>query len=77
VCGRGFNPGTATCPDHGEELVPAAAFVPSRPPALAASPISRTICPVCGKQDSGETRFCGECGAAVVPINGDRYGADG
>jgi predicted nucleic acid-binding Zn ribbon protein len=66
VCGRGFNPGTTVCPDHGEELVPAAAFVSRRAPALV---VTRTICPVCGKQYGGDIRFCGECGASVVPIN--------
>ncbi|HXK19454.1 MAG TPA: hypothetical protein VNG33_16710 [Polyangiaceae bacterium] len=70
VCGRGFNPGTLTCPDHGEELVPAAAFAAARAPALGVTlAITRTICPVCGKQYTSETRFCGECGAGVVPIN--------
>ena len=70
VCGRGFNPGTLTCPEHGEELVPAAAFVPARNPSLSSTlAITSTICPVCGKQYSGETRFCGECGAGVVPVN--------
>lgn len=70
VCGRGFNPGTTTCPDHREELIPAAAYAASRAPALGRTiAITRTICPVCGTQYGGETRFCGECGAAVVPIN--------
>ncbi len=65
ICGRGFNPGTALCPEHGEELVPAAALAPASSVVL-----TRTICPVCGKQYVGETRaFCGECGAAVVPVN--------
>ena len=72
MCGRGFNPGTSVCPEHGEELVPAALFAPERNSALTSTlviAITRTICPVCGKQYSSETRFCGECGAAVVPIN--------
>jgi hypothetical protein len=65
VCGRGFNPGTLTCPEHHEELIPAAAYA-----ARAPQPSNtRSICPVCGTQFNGETRFCGECGAAVVPIN--------
>lgn len=32
-------------------------------------PVTRTICPLCGRQYTGETRFCGDCGAAVVPVN--------
>jgi len=68
VCGRGFNPGTALCPEHHEELVPAALYA-EKPKSAAALPITRTICPVCGSQFTGENRFCGECGAAVVPIN--------
>jgi hypothetical protein len=66
VCGRGFNPGTLTCPEHHEELIPAAAYAAARP---VSNVITRTICPVCGTQYGGETRFCGECGAGVVPIN--------
>jgi RNA polymerase subunit RPABC4/transcription elongation factor Spt4 len=66
VCGRGFNPGTLVCPEHHEELIPAAAYAASRAPQ---APTTRSICPVCGTQFSGDTRFCGECGAAVVPIN--------
>jgi hypothetical protein len=31
--------------------------------------VTRTICPVCGTQYTSETRFCGECGAGVVPVN--------
>jgi hypothetical protein len=66
VCGRGFNPGTLVCPEHHEELIPAAAYAAARAPQ---APTTRSICPVCGTQFSGESRFCGECGAAVVPIN--------
>ncbi len=66
ICTRGFNPGTLTCPDHGEELVPAPALAPPRLQTLF---ITRTICPVCGTQYTNETRFCGECGAGVVPVN--------
>lgn len=65
VCGRGFNPGTLTCPEHHEELVPAAAHAAL--PRVAST--SRSICPLCGTQFAPGTRFCGECGAAVVPIN--------
>lgn len=67
VCGRGFNPGTQTCPEHGEELIPAAAYEARR--AQKPPVITKTICPMCGTQQTGEARFCGECGAAVVPIN--------
>ncbi len=65
VCGRGFNPGTTNCPEHHEELVPASAFA-ARAPAPV---ITRAVCPMCGTQFEGEHRFCGECGAALVPIN--------
>jgi len=67
VCGRGFNPGTLACPEHHEELIPAAAYAASRAPGRGE--VTRSICPVCGTQFAGEIRFCGECGAAVVPIN--------
>ena len=66
VCGRGFNPGTLSCPEHHEELIPAGAYAAARAPQ---APATRSICPVCGTQFTGESRFCGECGAAVVPIN--------
>jgi hypothetical protein len=66
VCGRGFNPGTLTCPEHHEELIPAGAYAAARAPQASTT---RSICPVCGTQFTGESRFCGECGAAVVPIN--------
>lgn len=69
VCGRGFNPGTVACPDHGEELLPAAVAAAQSAGRSATLPIAQTICPVCGKQYSGETRFCGECGCSVVPVN--------
>lgn len=66
VCGRGFNPGIASCPEHHEELIPAAAYLAAR---AAAPAVTRSICPVCGAQFQGEHRFCGECGAALVPVN--------
>lgn len=65
VCGRGFNPGTLTCPEHHEELIPAAAYAAR----AAAAPPTQSICPMCGAQFTGDIRFCGECGAALVPIN--------
>jgi predicted amidophosphoribosyltransferase len=65
ICGRGFNPGTTSCPEHHEDLIPAAAYT-----ARAATPIcTRAVCPLCGAQFEGDHRFCGECGAALVPIN--------
>jgi len=65
VCGRGFNPGTTSCPEHHEELIPAAAYAAR----FSAPVVTRAVCPLCGSQFGGEHRFCGECGAALVPIN--------
>jgi len=66
VCGQGYDPGVLTCPKHGEELLPAAVQTSVRP---ADAPIIKKICPVCGKQFSGDSQFCGNCGAALVPVN--------
>jgi len=30
---------------------------------------TKKICPVCGKQYTGDSQFCGGCGAALVPVN--------
>jgi predicted amidophosphoribosyltransferase len=48
--------------------VPASVFAAQPKPAPAA-PITKSICPMCGAQFNGDIKFCGECGAAVVPIN--------
>jgi len=66
VCGQGFDPGVSACPKHDEPLVPPSVFA-SR--TLAAPRETRKICPVCGAQYLGEGQFCGQCGAALVPVN--------
>ncbi len=63
VCGQGFDPGVERCPAHDEELVPASVYAPPR-----AEP-QRKICPLCGKMYEGDSRFCGEDGGTLVPIN--------
>jgi hypothetical protein len=66
VCGQGFDPGVLSCPRHDEELVPAAVYLASR--AAEAKPGKR-ICPVCGTQYPGDSQFCGNDGASLVPVN--------
>jgi len=67
ICGQGYDPGVLTCPKHGEELLPAAMQASMRPAAEGL--IIKKICPVCGTQYSGESQFCGSCGASLVPVN--------
>jgi len=55
-----------TCPKHGEELLPAAVHTGVR---STDGVITKKICPVCGKQFSGDSQFCGTCGASLVPVN--------
>lgn len=66
ICGQGFESGVTVCPVHDEELVPraAAGTLPSVAPASV-----RRICPVCGTIYGNEHQFCGNDGAALVPIN--------
>jgi hypothetical protein len=66
VCGHGYDPGISACPKHQEELVPVGVYLAAR---SQAAPISRKICPVCGAQFGGESEFCGQCGASLVPVN--------
>ncbi len=66
VCGQGFDPGVNICPKHDEPLVPPSVFA-SR--TMAVPKETRKICPVCGAQYVGESQFCGQCGAALVPVN--------
>jgi hypothetical protein len=66
VCGQGYDPGVSVCPKHEEPLVPPLVYAASRTAPLAES---RKICPVCGAQFTGESQFCGTCGAALVPVN--------
>jgi hypothetical protein len=66
VCGQGFDPGVTVCPKHDEPLVPPAVHAARNPVAPV---ITRKICPVCGTQYGGESQFCGQCGASLVPVN--------
>ena len=66
VCGQGYDPGVSVCPKHDEPLVPPLVYAASRTAPLVES---RKICPVCGAQFTGESQFCGSCGAALVPVN--------
>jgi hypothetical protein len=66
VCRHGFDPGVSRCPTHDEELVPAAALMENPTNRVTAG---RRICPVCGSLYGPETQFCGNDGAALVPIN--------
>jgi hypothetical protein len=66
VCGQGYDPGVSVCPKHDEPLVPPLVYQASRTiPVIE----TRKICPVCGAQFTGESQFCGSCGAALVPVN--------
>ncbi|HEX9619758.1 MAG TPA: hypothetical protein VF989_06470 [Polyangiaceae bacterium] len=47
---------------------------PARPSAVSSAPPpvkppTRKICPVCGMQYEGESQFCGQDGAQLVPVN--------
>jgi hypothetical protein len=66
VCGQGFDPGVTVCPKHDEPLVPPAVYAARNAPAPV---VTRKICPVCGTQYGGESQFCGQCGASLVPVN--------
>ncbi len=66
ICGQGFDPGVLTCPRHGEELLPAAMHGATR---TTESPVTKKICPTCAKQYAGDSQFCGDCGALLVPVN--------
>jgi hypothetical protein len=66
VCGQGFDPGVSVCPKHDEPLVPPAVYAARNAPAPV---VTRKICPVCGTQYGGESQFCGQCGASLVPVN--------
>lgn len=65
VCGQGFDPGVQACPKHDEELVPVAIYRDNQRSAAT----GKTICPVCGTQYPGDSRFCGTDGAALLPLN--------
>jgi hypothetical protein len=63
VCGETFESGVSVCPAHGNTLV-------SREPPVGTAPVaSRRICPVCGTIYGTDNQFCGNDGAALVPIN--------
>jgi hypothetical protein len=66
VCGQGYDPGITVCPRHDEPLVPPAVYAARNAPAPL---VTRKICPVCGTQYGGESQFCGQCGASLVPVN--------
>jgi hypothetical protein len=66
ICGQGYDPGVLTCPKHGEELLPAAVQTSVQD---SDGPVTKKICPVCGKQYGGDSQFCGGCGAALVQVN--------
>ena len=66
MCGQGFAPGVRTCPEHGEELIPAALYRAQPTPGPRPT---KKICPVCGAQYEGDAQFCGADGATLVPIN--------
>lgn len=66
VCGQGFDPGITVCPNHDEELVPPAAVAHRQ---VQPTPAPRRICPLCGTVYGTEHQFCGNDGAALVPIN--------
>jgi hypothetical protein len=66
VCGQGYDPGVSVCPKHDEPLVPPLVYQASRTAPVIET---RKICPVCGAQFTGESQFCGSCGAALVPVN--------
>jgi hypothetical protein len=65
VCGQGYDPGVTVCPKHQEPLVPPLVLGEAR----RASATIQRICPVCGTQYPGDSQFCGQCGAALVPVN--------
>jgi hypothetical protein len=67
VCRKGFNPGVKTCPEHGEELVPAAVAGAGAAPAQT-TPRGK-ICPTCGGRFEGGSTFCGKDGTQLVLLN--------
>ncbi len=65
VCGQGYDPGVQVCPKHDEELIPVAVYRSNQQAAAT----GKTICPLCGTQYPGDSRFCGTDGAALLPLN--------
>lgn len=64
-CARSYGPEVRTCPIHGSELsAPEGQGHPASSP-----PSGQRICPVCGTIYSAEHQFCGNDGAALVPVN--------
>jgi hypothetical protein len=67
VCKKGQNPGSKVCPEHGEELVPAAVAAAG---AAAQAPGQRgKICPSCGGRFEGGSTFCAKDGTQLVLLN--------
>jgi len=54
------------CPEHGEELVPAAVAAASA--AQSQAPRGK-ICPSCGARFDGGSTFCGKDGSTLVLLN--------
>ncbi len=78
TCGGEFRPNQLFCPADGAALVPKplSSSVPSAAPGASEhpaapmdTPASRKICPLCGTHYPPESRFCGNDGAALVPVN--------
>jgi hypothetical protein len=66
ICRQGYDPGVLMCPKDGEELLPSAMQAGI---LRAEDTTTKKICPVCGKQYTGDSQFCGGCGATLVPVN--------
>ncbi len=68
TCRTLFPPEAEFCPNDGSRLVSQTGPAALAPPDTGRV-VTRSICPMCGAQFTGDIRFCGECSAAVVPIN--------
>lgn len=67
VCGKGYDPGVSVCPKHDEPLVPPVVHEAAQNEKRLIG--ARKICPVCGSCFAGDSQFCGNCGASLVPVN--------
>ncbi len=66
VCNRGFD-GVRVCPEHGEELLPAALAAGHGAARMGTK--RGKICPTCGDRFEGNATFCGKDGTALVLVN--------
>jgi hypothetical protein len=66
VCNRGFD-GVRVCPEHGEELLPAALAAGHGAAQMGTK--RGKICPTCGDRFEGNATFCGKDGTALVLVN--------